>query len=128
MFVHGNVPEIGIRITGKAAADLRDLAESLGVEPQEVVSDALRLLRTTVDNGLYVKKGRLTTHAPVMHAMGFWREIWDLGTTGRIEVNTPRGPVAFNLPREARKASHTEVVDRETPSGARYRDYYRVGP
>ena len=93
--------DIHIRIAGNAAADLRHLAERLGIAPEDVVTDALRLLRTTVTNGLYVRKGRLTPQAPALHALGFWREIIDSGATGRIEVGTSRGPVAFRLPAEA---------------------------
>jgi len=93
--------DINIRITGKPAADLRHLAQQLGVTPEDVVADALRLLRTTVDNRLYVTTGRLTSQAPAMYALGFWSNVIDQGATGRIEVNTRRGSVAFQLPKEA---------------------------
>jgi hypothetical protein len=93
--------DINIRITGKAAADLRHLAQQLGVATEDVVTDALRLLRTSVDNGLYVAKGRLTQRAPALYALGFWSQIMDQGATGRIEVNTRHGPAAFRLPPEA---------------------------
>lgn len=102
--------DINIRITGQAAIDLHRLAQQLEIAPEEVVADALRLLRTTVDNRLYVRKGRLTSQAPALHALGFWREVVDLGATGTIEVNTRRGPVAFRLPREAFRASPTAVT------------------
>lgn len=92
---------INIRITGKAAKDLRHLAQQLGVEAEDVLTDALRLLRTSVDNGLYVGKGRLTQRAPALYALGFWSQIMDQGATGRIEVNTRHGPAAFRLPPEA---------------------------
>ena len=105
-----HAPDINIVITGKAAADLRNLARKLEIEPEEVVADALRLLRTTVDNRLYVTKGRLSSRAPALHALGFWRDVVDRGATGRIEVNTRHGPVAFRLPAEAFHLSPPESI------------------
>ena len=64
-----------ITLSGNDAAGFRELAERLNVRPEEVVNDALRLLRITVENGMYVKRGRLTAHAPIIHALGLWREI-----------------------------------------------------
>lgn len=93
--------DINIKITGKAAADLHHLAQQLDIATEDVVNDALRLLRTAVGNGLYVGKGPLTPQAPALYAMGFWRQIIDQGATGRIEVNTRHGPVAFRFPAEA---------------------------
>lgn len=103
-----------ITIKGTERVEIQQLAERLDIKPEEVVSDALRLLKVITDNGLYVKKGRLTAHAPVMHALGLWREIMSSGATGRIEVATRHGPVAYRLPQEA--FQHTVVRGNQPPS------------
>lgn len=90
-----------ITLSGNDAVSLRELAARLEIRPEELANDALRLLRITVENGLYVKKGRLTSDAPVIHALGLWRQLALLDATGRIEASTSQGPVAFKVPREA---------------------------